>query len=55
MIKAIIFMAIGALGFYPYQDPSQLDPLMDSAKEIINQGAEFVEEKTAPSIKPWKE
>ncbi len=55
MIKAIFFMAIGALGLYLYQDPSQLNPLMDSAKDLINQGAEFVQDQTKPSVKPWKE
>jgi len=46
MIKAIFFMAIGALGLYLYQDPSQLNPLMDSAKDLVNQGAEFIQDKT---------
>jgi len=46
MIKAIFFMAIGALGLYLYQDPSQLNPLVDSAKDLVNQGAEFIQDKT---------
>jgi len=46
MIKAIFWMAIGALGFYLYQDPSQMNVVVDTAKDLVNQGAEFVQDKT---------
>jgi len=32
MIKAIFFMAIGALGFYLYQDPSQWTKVQSLSK-----------------------
>jgi len=46
MIKAIFWMAIGALGLYLYQDPSQMSVVTDTAKDLINQGAEFVQDQT---------
>ena len=46
MIKAIFFMGLGALGFYLYQDPSQMSVVTETAKDLINQGAEFIHDQT---------
>ena len=46
MIKAIFCMGIGALGLYLYQDPSQMNVVVDTAKDLVNQGAEFIQDKT---------
>ena len=34
MIKAIFWMAVGALGLYLYQDPSQMNVVVDTAKDF---------------------
>ena len=51
MIKAIFWMAVGALGLYLYQDPSQMNVVVDTAKDLVNQGAEFVQDKTNAEYK----
>ena len=39
MIKAIIFMGLGALIFYLYQNPGEMTSVIDQGKALINQGA----------------
>ena len=46
MIKAIFWMGIGALGLYLYQDPSQMHVVVDTDIDLVNQGAEFIQDKT---------
>jgi|TARA_B100001013_G_scaffold273433_1_gene174126 hypothetical protein len=46
MIKAIFWMGIGALGLYLYNDPSQMSVVVDMGKDLVNQGAEFIQDKT---------
>ena len=41
MIKVIFWMAVGALVFYLYQDPSQIDNVVDTATDLVKQGEEF--------------
>ena len=46
MIKAIIFMGLGAFIFYLYQNPGELNTVVDQGKDLINQGATMIQEKT---------
>ena len=46
MIKAIIFMGLGALAFYLYQNPGELNSVIAQGKDLVNQGATIVQEKT---------
>ena len=46
MIKAIIFMGLGALAFYLYKNPGELNSVIDQGKDLVNQGATIVQEKT---------
>lgn len=46
MIKAIFFMAIGALAFYLYQNPGEMDSVISQGKDLVNQGAVIVQEHT---------
>ena len=46
MIKALFFMGIGALCFYLYQNPGELNSVIDQGKDLVNQGATIVQEKT---------
>ena len=43
MIKAIIFMGLGALAFYLYQNPGELNSVIDQGKDLVNQGATIVQ------------
>ena len=46
MIKAIIFIAIGAVGAYLYMNPGDVDGAAEMLKQSINQGATIVQEAT---------
>ena len=46
MIKAIIFMAIGAVGAYLYMNPGDVDGATEMLKQGINKGATVVQEAT---------
>ena len=46
MIKAIIFMGLGALIFYLYQNPGEMNSVIDQGKALINQGASIIQENT---------
>lgn len=46
MIRAIIFMGLGALAFYLYQNPGEMDTVVQQGKDLLSQGATIVQEKT---------
>lgn len=46
MIRAIIFMAIGAYGMYLYQSQGTFDNIVDDTRSIINQTAEDIYNST---------
>ena len=46
MFKAIIFMAVGAVGAYLYMNPGDVDGATEMLKNGINQGATVVQELT---------
>tara|TARA_B100001287_G_C22363181_1_gene380711 strand:+ start:202 stop:345 length:144 start_codon:yes stop_codon:yes gene_type:complete len=46
VIRAIIFMGLGALAFYLYQNPGEMDTVVQQGKDLLNQGATIVQEKT---------
>jgi len=46
MIKAIIFIGIGAVGAYLYMNPGDVDGATQMLKEGINKGATVVQEAT---------
>tara|TARA_B100000902_G_scaffold35468_2_gene42585 strand:+ start:4204 stop:4347 length:144 start_codon:yes stop_codon:yes gene_type:complete len=46
VIKAIIFMGLGALAFYLYQNPGEMDSVVQQGKDLLNQGATIVQENT---------
>jgi hypothetical protein len=46
MIKAILFMAVGAVGAYLYMNPGDVDGATEMLKQGINQGATIVQEAT---------
>jgi hypothetical protein len=46
MIKALIFMVIGAVGAYLYMNPGDISGAQDMVKESINKGASIVMEAT---------
>ena len=46
MIKAIIFIAIGAVGAYLYMNPGDVDGATQMLKQGINQGATVIQEAT---------
>lgn len=46
MIKAILFMAIGAVGAYLYMNPGDFDGAQEMVKDGINKGATVVMEAT---------
>lgn len=46
MIKAIIFIAIGACGAYLYMNPGDVDGMTDMVKTGVNTGATIVQEAT---------
>ena len=46
MLKAILFMAIGAVGAYLYMNPGDVDGATQMLKQGINQGASVIQEAT---------
>ena len=46
MIKALIFMVIGAVGAYLYMNPGDINGAQDMVKEGINKGAIIIMEAT---------
>lgn len=46
MIKAIVFIAIGAVGAYLYMNPGDIDGATEMLKQGVNQGATIVKEAT---------
>ena len=46
MFKALIFMAVGAVGAYLYMNPGDISGAQDMVKEGINKGATIVQEAT---------
>jgi hypothetical protein len=46
MIKAIIFIAVGAVGAYLYMNPGDVDGATEMLKQGVNKGATFVQEAT---------
>ena len=46
MVKAIIFIAIGAVGAYLYMNPGDVDGATEMLKQGINKGATMVQEAT---------
>ena len=46
MIKAIIFMGLGAVGAYLYMNPGDVSGATDMLKQGVNKGAQVVQEAT---------
>jgi hypothetical protein len=46
MIKAILFMAVGAYGMYMYQQPGQVDGIVYNLKSTINESASDIYQAT---------
>lgn len=46
MIRALIFMVIGAVGAYLYMNPGDISGAQDMVKQGINKGATIVLEAT---------
>jgi hypothetical protein len=46
MIKALLFIAIGAVGAYLYMNPGDIDGATEMLKQGVNQGATIVKEAT---------
>jgi len=46
MIKAILLIAIGAVGAYLYMNPGDVDGATEMLKQGINKGATVVQEAT---------
>ena len=46
MFKAIMFIAIGAVGAYLYMNPGDVDGATEMLKNGINQGATVIQEAT---------
>jgi len=46
MIKAVLFIAIGAVGAYLYMNPGDVDGATEMLKQGINKGATVVKEAT---------
>ena len=46
MIKALLFIAIGAVGAYLYMNPGDIDGATKMLKQGVNQGATIVKEAT---------
>jgi hypothetical protein len=46
MIRAIIFMVIGAVCAYLYMNPGDIDGASDMIKQGINKGATVIQEAT---------
>lgn len=46
MFKAIIFIAIGAVGAYLYMNPGDVDGSLEMLKQGVNKGATLIQEAT---------
>ena len=46
MIKAVLFVAIGAVGAYLYMNPGDVDGATEMLKQGINKGATVIQEAT---------
>jgi len=46
MIKAIIFIAVGAVGAYLYMNPGDVEGATEMIKQGVNAGASMVQEAT---------
>ena len=46
MIKALLFIGIGAVGAYLYMNPGDVDGATDMLKNGINKGATVIQEAT---------
>ena len=46
MIKAVFFIALGAVGAYLYMNPGDVDGATEMLKQGVNQGATIVKEAT---------
>ena len=46
MIKALVFMAIGACGAYLYINPGDVDGMATMVKDGVNKGATVIQEAT---------
>ena len=46
MIKALVFMAVGAVGAYLYLNPGDLDGATAMLKDGVNMGATIIKETT---------
>lgn len=46
-MRILIGVAIGAFAVIAYQDPAMIEPAMETAREFLNQIANFVVDKTA--------
>lgn len=46
MIKAIVFMAIGAVGAYLYMNPGDVDGATEMLKQGVNSTATMIQEAT---------
>lgn len=46
MIKALMFMAIGAIGAYLYMNPGDVDGAKDMVLQGVNKGATVIQEAT---------
>tara|TARA_B100001057_G_scaffold306455_1_gene306578 strand:+ start:1858 stop:2001 length:144 start_codon:yes stop_codon:yes gene_type:complete len=46
MFKAIIFMALGAMGAYLYMNPGDVQGSVEMLKDGVNKGATIVQEAT---------
>lgn len=46
MIKAILFIGIGAVGAYLYMNPGDVDGATQMIKQGVNQGATIIKEAT---------
>ena len=46
MFKAIIFMALGAMGAYLYMNPGDVQGSVEMLKARVNKGATIVQEAT---------
>ena len=46
MIKALLFIGIGAVGAYLYMNPGDVDGATSMLKDGINKGATIVQEAT---------
>lgn len=46
MIKAVFFLALGAVGAYLYMNPGDIDGATEMVRQGVHQGATLVQEAT---------